>query len=183
MGLYWMVNGAVQRDHPLATRASSHCTLYTRTEERTPNKVPSRRPPRRQSLDPAEQVRVSEVMSRELKILPALATVDEGLTLLDEFGFNHIPLVDDEGRLSGLVSDRDLYRGLTYPDAPLADFMTTRLVTSMPSTFLKDAARVLMAEKISSLPVIDAEQKPVGLVTMADVLGYLVSHPAMELWG
>jgi CBS domain-containing protein len=60
--------------------------------------------------------------------------------------------------------------------------MTSRLIVSRPSTFLKDAARVLMTEKISSLPVIDAELQPVGLVTMADVLGYLVNHPAMELW-
>lgn len=175
-----MIDGVVQRDSPLRAQQAAAAYLYRRKERESERNPGSGEEPT--VSDPSEKAKVSEVMTRDVKTLPAEASVDDGLSLMDEYGFNHIPLVDNDGCLIGLVSDRDLYLSLDIPEASLSEFMTSRLITSSPGTLLKDAARVLLQEKISSLPVIDETRKPVGLVTMADILGYLVSHPAMRLW-
>jgi acetoin utilization protein AcuB len=178
MGLYWMLDGMIQKDRPIIIPQS-----------RPPKAKPDRetvivpeRPPRSSQSDPGEQVRVSQVMTRNLMVLTEDHTVDDALNLTEEYGFNHVPVVDSSGRLTGILSDRDLLRSTAVLDDPLSQHMTRRVVVSRPSTFLKDAARLLIAEKISCLPIIDTRLHPVGLVAMADVLGYLVSHPAMELW-
>ena len=178
MGLFWMIDGTIQKDRPITIPQSRPAKL-----ERDPEQlVVTERGLAPHSPDPSEQVTVSQVMTREVMTLTVRHTVDDALNMMEEFGFNHVPIVDAMGRMAGIVSDRDLLRSMDFVEEPLKDHMTGRVVVARPSTFLKDAARALMAEKISSLPVVGPDLEPVGLVTMADVLGYLVSHPAMELW-
>lgn len=65
------------------------------------------------------------------------------------------------------------------------DLMTTDVATVSPETSLEDAATVLLARRISGLPVIDAESKLIGIVTEADFLtamGIPCHHPAHNLW-
>ena len=172
-----MIDGTIQRDRPITIPQSRPAKL-----ERDPEQmVVTERGFVCHQPDPSEQVTVSEVMTREVMTLTVDHTVEEALNMLEEFGFNHVPITDARGRMAGIVSDRDLLRSMDFLEQPLSRHMTGRVVVARPSTFLKDAARVLMAE-ISSLPVVGPDLEPVGLATMADVLGYLVSHPAMELW-
>ena len=85
-------------------------------------------------------------------------------------------LTDETGRLSGLFTDSDLARLFEQRrdaalDRPIHEVMTTEPITVTAGTRLADALDLLGRRKISELPVIDAEGKPVGLLDITDLIG------------
>lgn len=103
--------------------------------------------------------------------------------IFDRLKFHHL-LVVENGRLQGVVSDRDLLRALSPFIGTLAEtnrdintlerrvhqIMTRKLVTLTPEASVRDAIDVFLTHGISCLPVVDAQNRPVGIVTWRDVL-------------
>jgi arabinose-5-phosphate isomerase len=86
-----------------------------------------------------------------------------------------IMITDDEGRLAGIFTDSDLARLLEAKrdaaiDGPLADVMTPDPAAIVVGEFLSAACDVLTRRKISELPVIDDERRPLGLIDITDVV-------------
>lgn len=89
-----------------------------------------------------------------------------------------IMLVDDSGRLSGLFTDSDLARLFERRrdaelDRPMCEIMTRQPLTIRAGSWLTEAVALLARRKISELPVVDAEGKPVGMIDVTDVVGLL----------
>jgi uncharacterized protein (DUF39 family)/CBS domain-containing protein len=82
---------------------------------------------------------------------------------------NHILVVDDGGKLGGIVTSWDITRALAEGKPALADIMTRRVVTAKPDEPLDVASRRMAQHNISALPVIDAARKVLGIVTAEDV--------------
>jgi len=87
-----------------------------------------------------------------------------------------IMLVDGEGKLSGIFTDSDLARLFEHRrehalDQPIREVMTARPVTVRLGTKMIDAVAAMAQRKISELPVVDAEGRPVGLIDVTDVVG------------
>ncbi|NLF72609.1 MAG: KpsF/GutQ family sugar-phosphate isomerase [Candidatus Anammoximicrobium sp.] len=87
-----------------------------------------------------------------------------------------IMLVDSEGKLSGIFTDSDLARLFEHHreqalDRPIREVMTARPVTVRMGARMIDAVAAMAQRKISELPVVDAEGRPVGLVDVTDVVG------------
>ncbi|MDR1809413.1 MAG: IMP dehydrogenase [Prevotella sp.] len=96
-------------------------------------------------------------------------TVGEALALMAEYKIGGIPVVDSDRRLVGIVTNRDLrfQRDMT---TTIDDVMTKEnLITTQQSTGLETAADILQLHKIEKLPVVDANNKLVGLVTYKDI--------------
>lgn len=98
-----------------------------------------------------------------------------------------IMLVDPEGKLTGLFTDSDLARLFENRrdhelDAPIARVMTANPLTARLGSRMTEAVTLMARRKISELPVVDAEGKPVGLIDVTDVVGILPSPaPAEEV--
>ena len=87
-----------------------------------------------------------------------------------------IMLVNGEGKLRGIFTDSDLARLFEHRrehalDRPIRDVMTARPVTVRMGTQMIDAVAAMAQGKISELPVVDAEGRPVGLIDVTDVVG------------
>jgi L-aspartate semialdehyde sulfurtransferase len=82
---------------------------------------------------------------------------------------NHIIIVDDAGKLGGIVTSWDITRALAEGKTSLADIFTRRVFTSKPDEPLEVASKRMAEHNISALPVIDAEKKVLGIVTSEDV--------------
>jgi CBS domain-containing protein len=82
---------------------------------------------------------------------------------------NHIVVVDDSRRLCGIVTSWDITRAMAEGRKALADIVTRRVVTAKPDEPLETASRKMAQHNISALPVIDGEQKVLGIVTAEDV--------------
>ncbi|MGJ5641238.1 IMP dehydrogenase [Formosa sp. S-31] len=101
--------------------------------------------------------------------LPLTATVLDAKNNMREHSIGGIPVVDDEGKLKGIVTNRDL-RFEHENNRPIVEIMTSEnLVTAAEGTSLKDAEVILQENKIEKLPVVDANYKLVGLITFRDI--------------
>ena len=101
--------------------------------------------------------------------IPRGSTVAQALDIMAEYHIGGIPVVDEEKHLVGIVTNRDL-RFERRLDRPVDEIMTKEnLVTTHQHTNLADAAQILQANKIEKLPVVDMDNKLVGLITYKDI--------------
>jgi CBS domain-containing protein len=86
-------------------------------------------------------------------------------------GIRHMPVVDDHGRLVGVLSDRDVLLAWSRgPDTPVASFMSRQAHFTTRDALATDAAARLLHDRIGCLPVVDARGVVVGIVTETDFL-------------
>jgi len=101
--------------------------------------------------------------------LPQTAIVLDAKAAMREHKIGGIPIVDDEGTLVGIVTNRDL-RFEKNNDRPIREVMTSgKLVTAAEGTSLTEAEVILQEYKIEKLPVVDDNYKLVGLITFRDI--------------
>ena len=129
---------------------------------------------------------VEDVMQTAVITITPKTSLPEAMRLVGRRGIRHLPVVDDD-RLVGIVSDRDLKRAMASPataleshelryrlDALTVDEIMTRAVVTVGRMFpIEEAARLMVTEKISALPVTE-RGKLVGIVTETDVLQLFV---------
>ena len=129
---------------------------------------------------------VQDVMQSKVVTITPETTLPEAVRLARARGVRHLPVVE-EGKLVGIVSDRDLKQAMASPATSLeihelhylldrlnvAEIMTRGVITIGPMFPVEEAARLMVTEKISALPVTDAGRL-VGIVTETDVLGLFV---------
>jgi acetoin utilization protein AcuB len=104
--------------------------------------------------------------------------------IFDTMKFHHLLVVDEHKKLCGIVSDRDLLKALSPYVGSAAEtardlatlnkrvhqIMTRHPITLHPQSGIAEAARLLLAHRISCVPIVDDERKPVGIVSWRDVL-------------
>lgn len=101
--------------------------------------------------------------------LPLDAKVIDAKRSMAEHSIGGIPIVDENGLLKGIVTNRDL-RFEKQNDRPIVEVMTSEnLVTAAEGTSLKDAEVILQENKIEKLPVVDTNNKLIGLITFRDI--------------
>ncbi len=124
----------------------------------------------------AEQAKLVEIVKRAengmisnpVTILKG-ATVGDALALMAEYKIGGIPVVDGGGYLVGIVTNRDLRFQRNW-EKQIDDVMTKdNLVTTSTTTDLEHAADILQQYKIEKLPVVDSDNKLVGLLTYKDI--------------
>jgi IMP dehydrogenase len=101
--------------------------------------------------------------------LPADAPVSAALELMARYHISGVPIVDEAEVLVGILTNRDLrFEGDT--DRPISELMTSRdLVTAPVGTTLEEAREILHRHKVEKLPVVDAEGRLRGLITVKDI--------------
>ena len=101
--------------------------------------------------------------------IPRGSTVAQALDIMAEYHIGGIPVVDDDKQLVGIVTNRDL-RFERRLDRPVEEIMTKEnLVTTHQQTNLSDAAQILQENKIEKLPVVDKDNRLIGLITYKDI--------------
>lgn len=97
------------------------------------------------------------------------STVEDALQLMKEFKIGGIPVVDENKKLQGIVTNRDL-RFERSMERPVKDVMSYKnLITTRQSINLEEAADILQRHKIEKLPVVDDDYRLIGLLTYKDI--------------
>jgi acetoin utilization protein AcuB len=132
-------------------------------------------------------MQVSERMTQPVITALPDTPLQEALNLMREKGIRRLPVVDSDGRLRGIVSDRDLLHAspsdatslsvweLNYllSKVSLRDVMTRSVITVNRDTPVEEAARIMVDKKIGGLPVMDGDNV-VGIITETDLFKVLV---------
>ncbi len=97
------------------------------------------------------------------------AIVADAKKMMADYKIGGIPIVDENNRLMGIITNRDL-RFEHNDNRPLREIMTKdKLVTAHPNTTLEEAEVILQNHKIEKLPVVDSNYKVIGLITYRDI--------------
>lgn len=114
---------------------------------------------------------VADLMTSQLRCLKETDCLADALATMQELFIRHIPVVDVDGRLSGLVTQRDLLSLEYKKDAGtlLRDIMRTDVATATPDTPLRTAAESMIFNKYGCLPVVSGDDL-VGIITETDFL-------------
>jgi CBS domain-containing protein len=114
--------------------------------------------------------------SRVLKTIPPDATLTDACEILSTRRLRHLPIVED-GRICGLLSDWDVRSAigrnpssLTWMDQKVETAMQINIQTLGRRSTMSEAAQMMYQEKLTALPVIEADKTLLGLLTVSDVL-------------
>ena len=120
--------------------------------------------------DEVDKIKRSESgMIVEPITLPPEATLAQAEELMSRFKISGVPITDASRRLVGILTNRDLRFETDY-DQLIADVMTADgLITAPAGTTLEDAQVVLGKHRIEKLPIVDEEQRLIGLITVKDI--------------
>jgi acetoin utilization protein AcuB len=108
--------------------------------------------------------------------------------IFDALSFHHLLVIDDSRKLKGIVSDRDLFKALSPHLGSAAEnardlatlnkhvhqIMSRNPVTLKREATLEEAMRLFLANRISCIPIVDDDFKPVGILSWRDVLRALL---------
>jgi IMP dehydrogenase len=124
----------------------------------------------RQATEVDKVKRSESGMIRDPITMSPDATIREAVGLMARFHISGVPIVDGEGRLVGIITNRDLQFERSL-DRPLREAMTggERLVTAPAGTTLDEAEAILGEHRIEKLPVVDDEFRLIGLITVKDI--------------
>jgi IMP dehydrogenase len=102
--------------------------------------------------------------------LPGTASIREAAALMAKFRISGVPIVDGDGHLVGIITNRDLQFERSL-DRPVGAAMTGEgLITAPAGTTLDEAERIMGEHRIEKLPVVDAHGRLIGLMTVKDIL-------------
>jgi len=142
---------------------------------------------------------VGDIMVEQAVSLEEEDRLSRAMEVMQAGTFRHVPVVNKQGKLVGIVSDRDVLRHLPFPGGqrqsetetfrsrlfavdpkeeslrlPLGHIMTREVVFVSPGDSFYDAVKRLHEMRVSCLPVVDEEKKLLGIVTVTDVMRTLL---------
>jgi CBS domain-containing protein len=118
-------------------------------------------------------MRLKEIMKTNLSCLTPEDTVQEAATLMREQNVGFIPICDDEKKVQGTITDRDLATRVLAdardPKTKLADCMSTELVYASPDDDLSRAQELMATHRKSRMLVCDREGRIQGVISLSDI--------------
>ncbi|MEZ4862522.1 MAG: CBS domain-containing protein [Caldilineaceae bacterium] len=115
---------------------------------------------------------VRDRMSAPAITITANESFHKGLHVMQARKLRRLPVVDAENRLVGIVAERDLALAAShYLTAPVdvEEIMCKEVLTIGPDTSISEAAILMVDRRIGGLPVVDAEQHVLGIITESDI--------------
>lgn len=132
---------------------------------------------------------VRDLMTPDPHTLPPQANLDEVSDLMRTMRIRHVPIVDEEGTVVGLVTHRDMLskafgggqdlpRSIRQPylrSIPVSDVMTQAIATAAPDDLLSTVACRMVDRRLGCLPVLD-EGRLIGIITATDFVRYVAAR-------
>jgi acetoin utilization protein AcuB len=117
---------------------------------------------------------VADVMTGKVVTLSPHHSFNDAANLMNDRYFRHCVVVDNYGKVTGVISDRDILRALARnPNSrskSLNQIMTQNPITVKRNTPIIDAVSKMLAKRINCLPVVDSDGSVCGIVTSTDLL-------------
>ena len=188
---FWIEHGAAPNKDIAEILANGHVQLveYECLEEEYLKHVPVMTgdgpPPRKEK----KRAKVKDRMSKSPATVKPIDGLNEAIWKMERGRFRHLPVVDDSGKLIGMLSDRDVRAirpSLAFVDRNDANVQLWSIAVQQaavfepvkvaPETTLKEAAELMLRWHVGGLPVVGEKDKLVGIITYTDLLREFVGQ-------
>lgn len=134
-------------------------------------------------------MKIAQMMTMDVKTCRKHDTLERAAQLMWDHDIGSVPVVDDSGQVVGMVTDRDACMAAYTQGQPLHRLlvtvaMTNHVVACRPGDSDVAVARLMAKHKIHRIPVVDDDQKPIGIVSLNDLALAMASRrepPAVEV--
>jgi homoserine O-acetyltransferase len=114
---------------------------------------------------------VGDVMIKEVVTIKLGSSVEEAARIMMTEGVTHLPVIAKEGNLAGIVTAWDVSKAVALKLTQLEEIMTREVIVSRQNDPIERAGKRMNEHNISALPVIDEDQRVIGMITSDDVSG------------
>ena len=143
-----------------------------------------------ESLDRGPLYHADQIMTAEVIAVSARDEVVLAWRTLTRRQIHQTPVLDDTGRLVGLVSERNLLTTLNVDAGEVrdvlvkrvGDVMTTPVVAANPLTDIRRIARVMLDRDVDGVPIVNETGVLLGFVSRSDILRAVVTDPPLSMW-
>jgi len=128
-------------------------------------------------------MKISEVMTTEVETVSADQTAREAAAFMLRADAGSIPVCEGD-KVIGMITDRDIaVRGIAEgrgPDTPVSELMSDGIICAHEDDDVREVARRMSEEQVRRLPVIDSEERLVGIVSLGDLSRETVGEAAQQ---
>lgn len=119
-------------------------------------------------------MKVEEIMRRDVSTCSPEASLNEAARIMWEGDRGCVPVVESQGRVVGMLTDRDVCmaaytRGARLPELSVQDAMAKQVKWCTPQTDLDEAQQMMRDAQVRRLPVVDASRRVVGVLSLVDI--------------
>jgi CBS domain-containing protein len=119
-------------------------------------------------------MKVQEIMSQPAVTCRVTDTLNRAAQQMWEYDLGSVPVIGDGGRIVGVVTDRDICMAAYFQGVPLRsirvhDVMARHVFSCHPNDSLEQAEKLMSEKQIRRLPVVDGEDRPLGVVSLNDI--------------
>jgi len=119
-------------------------------------------------------MKVSALMITDVKSCVRYSTLNTAAELMWGFDLGCLPIVDDENRVVGMLTDRDIcmsayLQGVSLRSALVSDAMSKEVYSCRPGDNIKTAEKIMLEKQVHRLPVVDDERRLVGIISINDL--------------
>lgn len=135
------------------------------------------------NLAAAVNAELEEIMEEDVVAVEYTASFDEAVEMMFEKKVGGCPVIDKDGVIVGIITERDIVRYLSQQsklDGDVSEYMTKGIVTIKPKDTIEDAMKTMIEKKFRRLPVID-DGIFLGLVTSREILRYFGMGDAFKM--
>ncbi len=121
---------------------------------------------------------VKQVMTRDLVTVPPNASIREAARAMHTRKVGSVLVVDESGKLIGIFTERDLVKVVAEGkslEEPVSEAMSKDLIVAKEGDSITAIAHKMLERWIRHIPVVDDEGKPIGIVSIRDVLRHVVA--------
>ena len=119
-------------------------------------------------------MKIKALMISDVKCCSTQDTLNTAAQIMWDNDIGAVPVVDEDGRLRGMLTDRDVcmaayLRGITLKDAITASVMTQRVFSCTPEDDLSEARKLMREKQLRRIPVVDSNGRVAGIISIADI--------------
>lgn len=113
-----------------------------------------------------------DIMTSPVTTINEEALATEASKIFKKFGFRHIPVINEQKIIAGMISDRETT--LSLENQKCKEIMVKKIVVCEEKASIHEMAIMMLNFKINALPIINHKREMIGIVTISDILKYVI---------
>lgn len=136
----------------------------------------------------SKELIAQDIMSSPVKTLFENSILEEALNFFKIQRFRHVPILNEQNNLTGIISDRDVFKFYYEMENKedllkenISKLVKSRVLTASPDTKISEIARIMFDERIGAMPILDSAGVLIGMITRSDILRTILKRDSLEL--